>query len=377
MRKVLIICNTVLQIMFATNLKYTEFVDDDVDLIISDHTNNSEVIANNSKNVNAFSNVFYVKSKDFVRSEAAILTNGRWGYITDEIHKTQILKRFIGLTDKYDILFAANPDKFANLLFECLYEKNPNMKYFMYEDGLSAYCVLGETLKLQRHLTVSKLHTVFNQIIRKKYASKYISGLYLFEPELCEWDDGIPLYKMAKIDKNNEKLVHTLNEMFGYSKMNDTYSEIYIFFEESYSVEDTEVNDIEIVENIAEIVGKDNIKVKIHPRNPINRFANLGFATNKNTFIPWELIMLNEDMENKILLSIASGSIANPYIIMGMKTKSIVLMKCAQGDFGKSGNIYNEFLYTKIYKRNPDVFLVPSDIKELDKMIIDLEKDEA
>ena len=52
-------------------------------------------------------------------------------------------------------------------------------------------------------------------------------------------------------------------------------------------------------------------------------------------------------------------------------------MKCAQGDFGKSGNIYNEFLYTKIYKRNPDVFLVPSDIKELDKMIIDLEKDEA
>ena len=81
MRKVLIICNTVLQIMFATNLKYTEFVDDDVDLIISDHTNNSEVIANNSKNVNAFSNVFYVKSKDFVRSEAAILTNGRWGYI--------------------------------------------------------------------------------------------------------------------------------------------------------------------------------------------------------------------------------------------------------------------------------------------------------
>ena len=270
-----------------------------------------------------------------------------------------------------------NPDKFANLLFECLYEKNPNMKYFMYEDGLSAYCVLGETLKLQRHLTVSKLHTVFNQIIRKKYASKYISGLYLFEPELCEWDDGIPLYKMAKIDKNNEKLVHTLNEMFGYSKMNDTYSERYIFFEESYSVEDTEVNDIEIVENIAEIVGKDNIKVKIHPRNPINRFANLGFATNKNTFIPWELIMLNEDMENKILLSIASGSIANPYIIMGMKTKSIVLMKCAQGDFGKSGNIYNEFLYTKIYKRNPDVFLVPSDIKELDKMIIDLEKDEA
>lgn len=49
MRKVLIICNTVLQIMFATNLKYTEFVDDDVDLIISDHTNNSEVIANNSR----------------------------------------------------------------------------------------------------------------------------------------------------------------------------------------------------------------------------------------------------------------------------------------------------------------------------------------
>ena len=369
MKKVLIVCNTVLQIMFAVNLRFTEFKDDEVDLIISDHTNNAKIIADNSQNVAAFSKVYYVETNEFVRSTAALESDGRFGFIKDELNKVKILKHYIQLEKNYDVLLAANPDKFTNLLFECLLKRNPKLQYYMYEDGLSAYCVLGQSLKRQRHAEISGFHKVFDRLVQKKHASKYIKGLYLFEPELCMWDDKIPTLPMKKIDRNNIALLNTLNEMFRYDQLEDTYSEKYIFFEESYSVENTQVNDIALVEHIAETVGKENIKVKIHPRNTINRFKKLGYKTNVNTFIPWELIMLNEGMEDRALISIASGSIANPYIIMGMKTKSVVLMKCAQGDFGANGNIYNEFLYENIYAKNPEIFFVPSNLNDLDEIV--------
>lgn len=369
MNRVLIVCNTVLQIIFAVNLRFTEFKDDEVDLIISDHTNNAKVIAENSRNLTAFSKVYYVKSNKLVRRTAALESNGKFGFIKDEFNKEKILHQYIKIKKQYDVLLAANPDKFTNLLCECLLRRNPQLNYFMYEDGLSAYCVLGETLKRQRHARVSGFHHIFNCLIQKKYPSKYVKGLYLFEPELCTWDDGIQMLRMEKINRDNEELLNTLNEMVGYKELEDHYPEKYIFFEESYSVESTQVNDIALVEHIAAVVGRENIKVKIHPRNSKNRFKNLGFKTNINTFIPWELIMLNEKLEDKIMISIASGSMANPYIIMGMKTKSVVLMKCAKGDFGRSGNIYNKFLYEEIYKKNPQVFFVPSDLNELDEIL--------
>lgn len=369
MKKVLIVCNTVLQIIFAVNLRFTEFKDDEVDLLISDHTKNAKIIADNSQNVAAFSRVYYVENNELVRSTAALAAHGRFGFLKDELTKDRILKRYIHIQKDYQVLLAANPDKFTNLLYECLLKRNSELQYYMYEDGLSAYCVLGQSLQRQRHAKISAFHRFLNFFTQKKYASKHIKGLYLFEPELCMWEDQIPTLPMEKISKDNKELLNTLNEMFRYDQLEDTYFEKYIFFEESYSVENTQVNDIALVEHIAGVVGRDNIKVKIHPRNTTNRFKDLGFKTNVNTFIPWELIMLNEGLEDRVLISIASGSIANPYIIMGMKTKSVVLMKCAQGDFGANGNIYNEFLYENIYAKNPEIFFVPSNLNDLDEIV--------
>lgn len=55
------------------------------------------------------------------------------------------------------------------------------------------------------------------------------------------------------------------------------------------------VNDVELIEALADKVGKQNMMVKIHPRNPVNRFEKLGYKTNHNTAIPWEVIVMNTD----------------------------------------------------------------------------------
>lgn len=368
MRKVLVICNTVLQIIFAAQLKITEFSNDEVDLIISDHTSSAKTVVDNSKNSTLFNCIYYSETKEFVRSEAALVTHGGFGYYLDRIHKESIIEKLFVSESNYDVLLAANPDKFTNLLFEVLRKKNAGLEYYMFEDGLSAYCLLGEQLARQINAKASILHRLFDKITGKKSASQHINGVFLFHPDLCQWDLGIPFFQIESI-KRDKSLIDELNILFNYSEDHEQYKERFIFFEESYSVEKTNVNDIELVDRIARIVGKDNIMIKIHPRNPVNRFKNRGYKTNKNTFIPWELILLNECFQDKILLSIASGSIANPFLYFGMDTKSIVLLKCVSGEFGESGNIYNEFLLHNVFLKDNAIFSVPNDFNDLEFLL--------
>ena len=46
-----------------------------------------------------------------------------------------------------------------------------------------------------------------------------------------------------------------------------------VVFEESHSFEGFEVPDVEIVDKVANKVGRNNIMIKIHPRNPYNRIS--------------------------------------------------------------------------------------------------------
>ncbi len=69
--------------------------------------------------------------------------------------------------------------------------------------------------------------------------------------------------------------------------------------------------------------------VKIHPRNPMNRFEQLEYKTNQNTAIPWEVIVMNsDDLSDKVLITVASSCILNPIIVFGKKFKAYSLFDC-------------------------------------------------
>ena len=108
----------------------------------------------------------------------------------------------------------------------------------------------------------------------------------------------------------------------------DVYDKKYIYFEECYFAETGYMEDVELINTLAEKVGKENIMIKIHPRNPENRFEKLGYKTNKDTFIPWEVILMNNDFSDKVLIAIGSQTILTPYMLFGMNMKSYSLYHC-------------------------------------------------
>ena len=300
-KKILMICNTPYQIFIATWLRLTVLKDCSVDVIISDHMNEAEKLVGNAKRSQVFGEVFYVQSKGcrFDRKSRLLCV----------VKPTMVLKKYMNIEQKYDALYAANADSFTELVYHTIVNepvsriKNKSLDFYFYEDGLASYSKLFEKFyqctrpKEKRKLFFYKPKQIFGNV----------SGFYAFDPQCFMWETDMPVIQMNRISVDNDKFKSAVNTIFDYDKMTDVYDKKYLFMEESFYAEGYDVDDVEILEEIASVVGKENIMVKIHPRNPINRFRELGYKTNTNTSVPWELIILNQELTDLTLLTVASS----------------------------------------------------------------------
>ena len=323
MKKILIICNTPYQIFVATWMRMTILQNDLVDIIISDHMNSGETLAKNAQKTGLFHEVFFVKTKNMHLDRKE-----RW--LECVLKPNIVLKRYVTLKQKYDALYAANIDQFTRLVYHTIVNetmskiKNKNLKIYLFEDGLSTYSKLFEQYY---HYAKPKKHRKLF-FYNPKQIFGNLSAIFAFDPQCFMWEPHTEIISIQKIDNTNEAFKCAINVIFDYDKMTDVYDRKYIFMEESFYAEGDQINDVEILEKIADCVGKENIMVKIHPRNPVNRFKELGYKTNKDTFVPWEVIVLNQNMEDKVLLTVASSSVINPIRLFGQKTKVYSLYQC-------------------------------------------------
>jgi hypothetical protein len=205
-------------------------------------------------------------------------------------------------------------------------------------------------------------------IYRKKYLHDYAHELYLFHPANIKWHFEGKCLEIPKIDCDDLKFRNICNWVFRYDDICDSYDRKYIFMEESYFVEGLKINDVELVEQIAARVGKENIMIKIHPRNPVNRFKQAGFKTNENMSIPWELIVMNTgDISDKILITIASSSVMTPILLFGKKVHVYSLYNLINEDVKKSkllsGGVWE---YTKeLFEKYNNMITVCNSVDEI------------
>lgn len=323
----LFLCNTVYQVLISAWMRYSIFKEDDADIIISNHMNGYETIADNLKKTGLFDQVYTVESLNYAR----FLVKYKSGIqrILYKLLPTQEIKKYIKLSKRYDCFFFANCDKFSGLLSNVLKRKNSSLKLYLFEDGISTYSGLIKEFYESTKPDESRFKRfAMKYIFRTNYIYNNVSSLYAFNPCLMEWDPDFPILRIPAIDCKDEIFKKYINTVFDYDNLEDSYSEKYIFFEESFYAETGYSADLELVNKLAETVGKENILIKIHPRNPENRFEKLGYKTNTNTFIPWEVIAMNKDVSDKKLITISSTSIINPIMVLGIDVKGYSLVNC-------------------------------------------------
>lgn len=353
-KNVLIMCSSSYQILVAMRVIMEKYREDSIDILITDTIAQSDKLYESMKKEPVFSNVYLWKVKGkFDFSKKQMLKDAVFGY-----RRSSALVYDCECRNKsYDVFLYANLSLFAMHLGNVLLHNNKNLKIEMFEDGFSTYSAYtGEFFT--------------NSNFKKRFLRKLFfktSALYVFNPEIMDWNPHFDLYHINPEYKGD--CLETINRIFDYYSLKDNYDADVIFFEESYAADGKKVDDVDIVDSIAEYLGKDNIFVKIHPRNPTNRFSEKGYKTNSNISIPWEVILINNSFNHSVFVTLASNAAMNPFFLFQKRTPSFLLFNCTS----TPETLYKQIIEydQKLCSEHPEVFRIPKDKEQLKKQLLE------
>lgn len=366
---IIAVCNTPLQLICALNLKRNRYINDTFDIIISDHMPNSRFIAESSNKFKIFDSALYAETFMLCRGKEQFFSDGMKGKYQRLFCREKLLNKIIDIHKKYDVMLFNNFDLFNRLLYQVLYKKNKALKAYIIEDGYSSYFAQGWEWEKAYRKSLGVKSQVKKAVFGEIELAANLNGQFVYSPELVQWKAPFERLAIPKISLSDKAFLTQLNQLFGYDKMEDRYDTPIIFFEESFRKEGYDIGDIELVEAIADIVGKENIMIKRHPRNDDNTFEQKGYKVNKNTVIPWEVIIMNNpDLQKKILVTICSGAAATPYTMFNMSINSVILLKLMKNREKinyEFYDIYFNYMDSAVFKKYPNVFYEPRTMKEL------------
>ena len=344
-KRVLITCCTPYQLLVAAQVLYAYYPDCQADLIVTDQMSGSRKVFEACRDSGRFGHVYYLEEKrlnNLPRGEN--LKN----IVKGALFPQGLLEDFLRLEQAYDVFLFSNISLMNQYLILGLKRKNPQVQWFLFEDGASTYSsqvgglVLSASPKVRMQL----------------YAVQKLSGVYLFHPEELSWKAPCPVYGLP--GKYAPETLAFLNRAFQYDSMPDRYDRPVLFFEESYPCDGVEIGDVALMDRVAELVGKENIFVKIHPRNRENRFEQAGYATNRDTAMPWELIVLNSSFERTLFMTVGSSAATNPYTIFGIPAKVVFLCELVEDKSKLRNGVLDQT--KKVCRDRPD--LIPRLLKE-------------
>lgn len=296
MKNVLFICNTHYQLIVALQMRLTTFSEDNCYTLITNCSKGTKGVAERLKNQKVFKDVYY--QEVYGLNEKNTLKH-KWFYLKGAIFGNKKYKLSGGVS--FDEIISFNFDLHSHIIFANEYKKNKKIKCEKMEEGLLSYStkdttcgILNAVYKIRKLLKLQNLKTT-------------IGKFYCFSPKV--YKGNLEAIKIPKILVEGSRIKEILTSIYK-SEFEYEYKEKYIFLPCIYDVEGEEpIGELELALKLASVVGKENLLVKVHPRDDVSRYINAGLTVDKNSSIPWEVIQINNDFEDKVLLSTLSTSL--------------------------------------------------------------------
>ncbi len=310
MKQVLIICDTLYQIMLAIQMKETILQDDDVDIWVSDHSVGAENISENLSHYASFRNVKYLETREIVYSKG-ILTKIR-----------NLILFGIGIGFKID-LPSYDEVIFHGLtlpvygIFNFYRRRKHNLIWSSFEEGILSYDTdipTGKTVKI-----IEKTRALFGLDTISELIEKY----YCVFPGLKNCNGKWKIVRIPTFSENYETISKLLALVFSYS--NTVIEEDYIFFASASDWDGTSYGEREAIKKLAKMLGKDNLLVKKHPRDASGFLNEQDISVMDSDGVPWEIIQLCSDIGNKTLITVDSGSFLSISAIMRSSVKGVFI----------------------------------------------------
>lgn len=305
MKNILFYCNTHYQIIMALQITKCFYSKDNVNYIISDHSNNAKLYSENLKKIIGENKVIFLQTKkfDYTKSNISkILFKIRQLIFHNFPFAKLPLKSF-------DEFITYNNTPSITLLVNHLIRLNPDIKISRMEEGILSY---NNTIqnKDNNNGIISKIKNLIKDKLGYNILYKNEQSLYCAFPSL--YIGKLKTIQIPQIDTNDSEFNNIISKTFGVDKLKLSYPQKYIFFSSIFDFEGGEpVGELELANRIAELVGKDNLLVKVHPRDSVKRFTREGLIVDENSSVPWEAIQLNYDFSKHVFITVCSTSVLN------------------------------------------------------------------
>lgn len=298
MRKILIVCNTYYQLILAIHMATTIMKDAEVSVGLSDHSKNAHQVYLRLKEQSVFRHVYYLKTK----------RNGAYG-LKEKLHETITSifggSDFADFCEPYDEVIYYNPIMSTHMLFADLYRLNPKIKCNRMEEGLAS---------CRTQMVVSKkirLIYACRKWLGKTNLAPLEEKFYCFYPEV--YAGSLAPVRIPLINETSA-VCDVLKQIFPVREQG--YHQKYIFFTSVFDFEGGQpIGEYALAERIADLVGKENLLIKQHPRDTRTIYKEAGFQVDQNSDLPWEAIQLCHDFSQKVLLSVNSGCLLSANLL--------------------------------------------------------------
>lgn len=206
-----------------------------------------------------------------------------------------------------------------------------------------------------------------HEYYKDKAFLKRIKNVYVYKPELFTGkSELVNLVQIPTVTSLDSSLYEMFNDIFGTAQ---PIKEKMIFFEGAFWGDGHLANEMDLFFAIADYIGKENIVVKRHPRNPVDRFTPLGFHVMEQQYLPWEVMIKDIDLSQKVLVSVASFTAFSAKEMYGRVSRSILLEDLLQGKVSfLEDEGYRAFFRRaeEIFNRNETVSWRPKNMRELE-----------
>lgn len=235
-----------------------------------------------------------------------------------------------------DAYFTGGP--FADPVYDVLCYGVPHLHWRMFY-----YLECKRGLNPQLYFLEEGIQSYTRDIVRLEQSQKFSAGAYPAGRSFCENINGIYLHRPGLFSVSGGSLRvlkipspldvegcrEKIFEIYGRASRVDAD---YVYLEDFFFANLLRTNDLELVRALAEIVGVENLVVKRHPRDSVNRFAAFGIRDYPESKFPWEVQLLEEGFSRKTLVSVTSTALYSPFLVYGANMHVISLERMYKGE---------------------------------------------
>lgn len=356
--KVLFVCETKAQLFNAINIKLNVYKGISADLCLCDNGNNNIGTLQQSVDTSEVFNNSYVYYTRHDTNQTLIAKVKR------ALRSTHLVRSVPEIlpnkNNKYSMIFISGPSSSVNCVYYHFKKYNRNIKLYLYEEGIFEYYMFNNKNFARK---------LYSYVFYHRYYLDDAEGVYVYSPELLTGNVGNKkIMGIPRISFEDIAFVNAVNAAFDIEI--ESFSSIknikYLYMDQAFPSEEENIQQYQIIQKIAEVVGVDNILIKLHPNSPLDKYKEYTDICIKNN-MAMEVIELNLRLRNVTLLTICSSSVFNFKLMFDANPRIFLLYQMFKSvTIGR-----NLFKFIEVFKNdyyNGEIFC-PATMEEFENNI--------